>query len=31
MYEVDKGSFYHHAISLKYLEKKYSSLEKNYG
>jgi hypothetical protein len=23
LYEVDKGSFYHHAISLKYLEKKY--------
>ncbi len=23
LYEVDNGSFYHHAISLKYLEKKY--------
>ena len=23
LYEVDKGSFYHHAISLKYLESKY--------
>jgi hypothetical protein len=25
LYEVENGSFYHHAISLKYLEKKYSS------
>jgi hypothetical protein len=23
LYEVENGSFYHHAISLKYLEKKY--------
>lgn len=25
LYEVDKGSFYHHAISLKYLKEKYNN------